>query len=477
MCRAQFERDDLAEADAVLGYIAHGNASDGEGSTENAQSSEPAQQEQGLIGSSRFRSSLLHVRIPTWINFDSVNVKTVKKRDNPLRRNPIPFQSDKDKPEPYTQLASPASALGDDLPAPAPRRAEAHRQAPGHLSLHDHDPIFDLKAVIPHPPPPTWDDQHTADLPYDNPYYTRAISHELWLPRNPFGDLDLDDTVSLKVSIAVDSKSRELGTWLGVPVTSSPEIDMTPGHPGVPFSLEKQDHSTSHPALQRHESRTSEHHPSPPRIVEPSESNPEAYVDGSETIIYREGLKRAKSYGLDIATSPRRPSTAPRRPSTAPRKASGSSLGSSFGMHRLRSDSTYSRGPGSKPPYRSFSQSSGVQPSLLGASSIFTIKSPGRTHYAEGIEDDPALQPDIHAQGEMVQQSQTNLNNSRLSIPMSPAPLSRAQNISTSSAIAHEVMAEETDNFITRVEEEEAEARKAMNSRSWLTSWAYKKRK
>jgi hypothetical protein len=111
----------------------------------------------------------------------------------------------------------------------------------------------------------------------------------------------------------------------------------------------------------------------------------------------------------------------------------------------------------------------------MGRSSVSTIKSPGvkATHYSPGITEDPALQPDIHAQGEMLQTYSLNQHSdSRLSVPTP----SRAQNLSTSEAIVHEVMAEEAENFSSRVEEEEEEARRAMNSRSWLTSWLYKKR-
>jgi hypothetical protein len=51
--------------------------------------------------------------------------------------------------------------------------------------------------VTSHPPHPTWDDESSPDQPYENPYLTRDIENVLWLPRDPCGILNLDDTVKI----------------------------------------------------------------------------------------------------------------------------------------------------------------------------------------------------------------------------------------------------------------------------------------
>lgn len=72
----------------------------------------------------------------------------------------------------------------------------------------------DLHALVsPHPPHPVWDDEPNQDTPYDNPYYTRSISDTLWLPRDPTGILNLDDTVDLRVSITSEPGAGRLGVW------------------------------------------------------------------------------------------------------------------------------------------------------------------------------------------------------------------------------------------------------------------------
>jgi hypothetical protein len=61
---------------------------------------------------------------------------------------------------------------------------------------------------------PTWDDTPNYDLPYENPYYTRSIDNFLWLPSDPFGTLDLDDTVDLHRAITLEAgESSNIGAW------------------------------------------------------------------------------------------------------------------------------------------------------------------------------------------------------------------------------------------------------------------------
>lgn len=65
-----------------------------------------------------------------------------------------------------------------------------------------------------HPPHPAWDDESDMNHPYDNPYYTRPVNNALWLPRDPCGLLDLDDTVDVKMSLTTLSSAGQLGVWV-----------------------------------------------------------------------------------------------------------------------------------------------------------------------------------------------------------------------------------------------------------------------
>ena len=68
--------------------------------------------------------------------------------------------------------------------------------------------------VSPHPPHPRWNDESDPDHPYDNPYYSRPIKNSLWLPRNPCGLLDLDDTIDLSEALTSSEKSGDLRSWI-----------------------------------------------------------------------------------------------------------------------------------------------------------------------------------------------------------------------------------------------------------------------
>ncbi|KAF9077786.1 hypothetical protein BDP27DRAFT_1311677 [Rhodocollybia butyracea] len=137
-------------------------------------------------------------------------------------------------------------------------------------------------------------------LPYDNPFYTRAISNVLWLPRDPCGTLDLDDTVNLKVAISVDPAAGQLGTWMGVSGETKAPTDNTPH----PFSA---DGAAS-------------------ILSEALSSTSEPEVDGTENINLPEILaKRAESKDdIELVARSRRPSTFRRATS----KSSFASLGS-----------------------------------------------------------------------------------------------------------------------------------------------------
>lgn len=72
------------------------------------------------------------------------------------------------------------------------------------------------------PPHPRWNDESDPDHPYDNPYYTKPIGNSLWLPRNPCGQLNLDDTVDLTRALTSTENTGVLGSWLVGSLQRSP---------------------------------------------------------------------------------------------------------------------------------------------------------------------------------------------------------------------------------------------------------------
>ena len=68
--------------------------------------------------------------------------------------------------------------------------------------------------VVPHEKHPAWDDSASLNRPYDNPYYTGPITNHLWLPRNPAGIPNLDDTVDVFQALTSDPSLGQLGKWI-----------------------------------------------------------------------------------------------------------------------------------------------------------------------------------------------------------------------------------------------------------------------
>ncbi|KAF8480584.1 hypothetical protein JB92DRAFT_3102097 [Gautieria morchelliformis] len=68
--------------------------------------------------------------------------------------------------------------------------------------------------VTPHAKHAPWDDFPHLNRPYENPFYVAPIDNFLWLPRNPFGVLDLDDSVDMHQSLTSELGAGELGRWM-----------------------------------------------------------------------------------------------------------------------------------------------------------------------------------------------------------------------------------------------------------------------
>jgi hypothetical protein len=295
--------------------------------------------------------------------------------------------------------------------------------------------------VVRHPPPLPWDDQATIDLPYDNPFYTRTIDNVLWLPRNPAGILDLDDTVDLKVAIPVEVAAGRLGTWLGLAEAESPDeqYDSTPN------------------------AATSEYIPKSPGI--PHTPLPE--VDGTEEIDLPLVIaKRVQAKEPDVENTVR-----PRKSSLFLRKASGDkgsgSMGPSSPSLSMPRRPTVTERP-TLTSFRSFAAE--VSPTRARSSSTLQIPHSTIARARSQTDQEFDVRPDAHAQADFVA---ANHSGSRVSLNV--PKLSRTQNVSAAQAIFHEVLEEERQALQDRLEEETAEATKSQSTKSWLTSWMFRR--
>ncbi|KAF9019032.1 hypothetical protein BDZ89DRAFT_1093998 [Hymenopellis radicata] len=405
MCRAQFEHDDIVEANAA-------ERDDSENSTEP--------DIHGLITHSK--PGKFNFRIPEWVTFSYGTVR----HHSPLTRQPNPFRP---TPASFSRICSRSPENSPSIPSHIPTEKHAD---PFPLSIdvepkvHNEDDF--TGPVVTHPPPVAWDDLMTPDLPYDNPYYVRPISNVLWLPRNPCGILDLDDTVDMKTSITVESSTGKLGTWVGFTELDSPMLMSN-------LSLEP---SLMTPTLQ------------PSLSGLPSSGSLFGEIELPIAI-----AKRVEAGESDIEQiRPRRPSTYRHRPHGLQCRPQGS-----INRPFIKS-------------YRSFSE--GSTAARLRSNSIMTTLEPPRPDsgrrfsVSRAASDHPAqvgtLRPDAHAQADFA----ANASFSSLNF----APLRRAENISAHHAILREVMAEEEEAFVDRLESEEAQAN---TTRSFLTSWMFKK--
>jgi len=454
MCRAQYEHDDVVEAE----IICHGRRRD----PTDPQDPEAQELINGVQDNVPHRNtsqpprmSVLTWRLPAWVNF---SYSTMNQRGHrPQHRRPNPFGPHKDKDLTEAVQVRPR---GEEVHKPEEKAEQTTVNDikitpdgyPWNMPVSNpkNDPaimntnINSLSItgpVVRHPPPMLWDDQCTIDLPYDNPFYTRTIDNVLWLPRNPAGILDLDDTVDLKVAIPVELAAGRLGTWLGLGETESPaeQVDSTPG------------------------AAPSEYTPNSPGI--PHMPLPE--VDGTEEIDLPLVIaKRVQAKEPDVESTLR-----PRKSSLFLRKVSGdkSNTGPSSPLPlSMRRRPTVTERP-HLPSFRSFS-AEGPSPTRARSSSTLQIPHSAIAGPRSPTDQELGVRPDAHAQADFVA---ANRSGSRVSL--TGPKLSRGQNVSAAQAIFHEVLEEERQALHDRLEEETAEATKSQSTKSWLTSWMFRK--
>jgi hypothetical protein len=436
MCRAQFELDDVAEADIVCQRRFQPSSSEPETDPDKSVTGSDIH-DSNDIARMDSKPSVLDWKFPAWINFSY----SIPRRGpgSQVRHNPLEPQQEKDLslsvsqpcevhvPECLSPQEGPSSvtyAPDKRYPWNAPEAKRDLRVLNISLDRSDSD------TIVPHPPPAPWDDQAVIDLPYDNPFYTRTIDNVLWLPRNPTSVLDLDDTVDMKISITVEASVGRLGTWLGLADTLSPTSPIsTPSPPEqIPMSP----------------------------VMQCSVGLPE--VDGTESIdlppIIAQRVQ-AKEVGVEQALRARKSTIYPRRPSTGDRNNSNPTS--------VRPQRPQTAERPILPSYRSFSDSTSNR--MRSSSSALQVPPSGT---AVCPDQELGIRPDAHAQAEFVA-----ANTSRISLK--PPNLSRTPNVSAAQAIFHEVVQEERQALWDRLEEETAEAKQSQSTKSWLTSWMFRK--
>lgn len=89
-----------------------------------------------------------------------------------------------------------------------------------------------------HPPTGPWDDSPRYDIPFQNPAYVCPIDDFLWLPRNPCGKLNLDDSIEMRKAIRTEVHLGGLGEW----IDDGTSVDVIPrntvdSHVAVPGTI------------------------------------------------------------------------------------------------------------------------------------------------------------------------------------------------------------------------------------------------
>lgn len=174
--------------------------------------------------------------------FDFSYANFPRRQHHGIRRQPNPFAESMAS---FSRLTS-DDGHGDSSTSPNNHKRTDHGQmqmqgfgvlVEQDLADYTADPVSTAASnptvlVSRHPPHPAWNDESDPNHPYDNPYYTRPVNNALWLPRDPCGLLDLDDTVDVKMSLTTLSSAGQLGVWV---VPGGPQLMETgPSPPSSP---------------------------------------------------------------------------------------------------------------------------------------------------------------------------------------------------------------------------------------------------
>lgn len=409
MCRSRFEQDDIMEAKAVCGA---GNANESDhpetpGATNQLIESSGSKEDEHIT---RSHTSIFRTwRLPQWINF---SYAAGPRFNRPLRsRPPIPFRN---RERSFSRLS----------PVNESNQGEQMDDARGPLALERTSGSTSL--VQRHPPHPIWDDEPRYDIPYDNPYYSRPITSALWLPRNPLGILDLDDTVDLRQSLTSELGAGDLGFSQSYSLS---DAAMTPIY----------ESPTRSPDIERGSSFP----------VTPKQYSGEEEIDLPDGIRNRVSDKHEE---IDSADG--------HRPSLF--------------RQRMSSNNTSAKSITQRVPRRHHTMDAQAVPPTPSSERREGLSRPRAMSHCQIHPQDtqfhfPASRPDFHVQAELIR--------STASIVPRASRTSVAENVTTGEAVLNEAIAEEKIAAEQRIKEEEAAA--AQHHRrlapAWLASWFYAK--
>jgi hypothetical protein len=194
VCRAKFERDDLDEAMIICGLR--------DIQPRDVEAQSPTSHERKVGNSATRQGPVKQTRIPaTWRvpRFFPFNytMSPPRARSNAQRR-PIPFEN--------------MGIHYAPVRVESPKTTDFRATGSAHTTESNYNKSGSL--VSPRSPHPRWDDESDPGHPYDNPYYSRPIRNSLWLPRNPCGLLDLDDTIDLSEALTSSKNTGDLRSWI-----------------------------------------------------------------------------------------------------------------------------------------------------------------------------------------------------------------------------------------------------------------------
>lgn len=318
--------------------------------------------------------------------------------------------------------------------------------------------------VTPHGKHPAWDDTSRLDRPYDNPYYARPVPNYLWLPRDPVGLLDLDDTVDVHKSLTTDPAHEEFGElveggvgFADIPMvfTSTPEDQLEDDYP-LPRQLTGDEEIDLPPEIAR-------------RVENIHQESDVEYADDEQRpsligLRKSSGLSMTRKQSNISTVSSRKPSLPLARPTT---------FNDSLPTHgRGRSGSVVST--------MSFARHS----------ALFTRQEPiRRFRSATMLDSTPPTESALSgrpatARSRLSMASSTALEVGVRSLQQQPSPARGIGSgselaVSARDAIVNEVIAEEVQVSEEQKKKEETEKEKATvpETRSWLTRWMFARSK
>ena len=464
LCRAQYEDDDIAEANIVCRKLNLGHGSELQyGSNVDLTNGEAMRIDPRDDTMTRLTQRFRTMKLPQWINFSYSPVP--HRAHHPKQRRPNPFGPQPQRSSfsrlgsldgmPQTENQGPLAMEG--VPS-VPLHVPPKNEQPNPLSIGV--PTKSWRPVERHPPTTAWNDNANMDTPYDNPYYTKTVGDILWLPRDPFGVLDLDDTIDLRIALTSEPTAGHLGQLHG----------HRQAHPvGQPLPLSASTPITGIP-------------PSISGTVDDRRSIllSDRKYSGEEEIELAPGIA-ARVADLDneddLETTLEHPPSFLNR-----RMSSGRSPSSKHDKDSPLEGSFIKRRPSRKntpdsmrppPAFRHASTNSAER--SFQAASYFSINdaSPPRGHYDSIAMQSPPkdTHPGLLSTSTL---PAMNISSSHLQTP-TMADQGHTRQITTQEAVLNEVIAEEQEAAEKRLKEEQAEADKANGKKSRLTSWIYKK--